>query len=147
MGAGAVTPTIEIRARASAPLDTVWEVLHDQAGMAAWTPAGSVRLERDGDPPPDGVGAIRVLSRLGLRVREEITAVEPPTRLAYRLLSGAPVRDYVGETTLAAVDGGVEIVWTVTLAPRLPGVTPAVRAVIRALVRGLAAEAERRAAA
>jgi len=78
---------IRVRARAAAPLETAWSVLADQAGMAAWAP-GKVTLERAGDPPPNGAGAIRVVSRPPLRVREEVTAVEAPVRLAYRLLSG-----------------------------------------------------------
>ena len=135
---------IRIHKRSSAPVETVWAVLYDQLGMAAWVPLSSVRLEREGEPPPNGVGAIRVLSGLGLRVREEITAVEPPTRLTYRLLSGAPVRDYIGETALTAVDGATDIVWTAALRSRVPGVTLVVRLIISAMAKGLVAESERR---
>ena len=73
--------------------------------MEAWAPVRKVALEREGDPPPDGVGAIRVLSRPPLKIREQITDVDAPVRLAYRLLSGLPVRDYVGETTLSLAIG------------------------------------------
>jgi uncharacterized protein YndB with AHSA1/START domain len=134
---------IEVRATAAAPVDTVWSVLAAQAGMATWAPVRKVTLERQGDPPPDGVGTIRVLSRPPLTIREQITAVEAPVRLVYRMLSGMPVRDYVGETTLTARDGATEIRWRVTMTARFPGVTVAVRSVVHALVDGLVAESER----
>ena len=47
-------------------------------------------LEREGDPAPNGVGAIRVLSSVGPPLREEVIAYQPPTRFSYKLLSGAP---------------------------------------------------------
>jgi hypothetical protein len=53
-------------------------------------------LERRADPSAHGVGAIRVLSRPPFTVRDPITDVDKPTRLAYRLLSGLPGRDRVG---------------------------------------------------
>jgi uncharacterized protein YndB with AHSA1/START domain len=134
-----------VRRRASASLETVWAVLADQAGMSVWAPVRSVRLEREGDPRPDGVGAIRVVSLPPVTVREQLTDVEPPTRLAYRMLSGAPVRDYVGETILSRVGADTEVAWNVALTPRFPGVAFVVRQGIALLVRGLVAESERRA--
>jgi uncharacterized protein YndB with AHSA1/START domain len=135
---------VRIHARAAAPLETVWSVLADQTRMPAWTPARTVTLEREGDVSKDGVGAIRVVSRPPFRMREQITEVQEPTRLAYRLLSGLPVREYHGETVLSSGNAGTDVVWTVTMIPRLPGVTFVVRHVIGALVNGLVAEAERR---
>jgi uncharacterized protein YndB with AHSA1/START domain len=96
---------IRVQARAAAPVQTVWAVLSAQKGMAAWAPIRAVALEREGDPPPDGIGAIRVLSRPPFEIREEITGADVPVRLAYRMLSGLPVRDYTGETTLTPLDG------------------------------------------
>ncbi len=134
---------IWIHARAAAPLETTWALLADQRGMAAWAPVRAVTLEREGDPAPDGVGAIRVVRKPPLTIREQVTAVERPTRLAYRLLSGLPVRDYVGETILSGGAESTEIAWRVTLTPRFPGVTFLVRRTIRALANGLADAAER----
>jgi uncharacterized protein YndB with AHSA1/START domain len=136
---------VEIRAQAhaAAPLATTWSVLADQSGMAAWTPARAVMIEHQGDPRPAGVGTIRVVSLALLKVREQITAVDEPTRLTYRLLSGIPVRDYVGETLLTGTDTGTDILWTVTLTPRLPGTTFAVRRFAQALAKGLARQSER----
>jgi len=71
--------------------------------------------------------------------------MDAPTSLRYRMLSGLPVSDYVGKTTLTDLDGSTGITWTITLTPRFPGVAFAVRLGIGRLVRGLVAEAERRA--
>ena len=128
---------IRILARAAAPLQTVWSVLAAQAGMGAWAPVRKVALEREGDPPPDGIGAIRVLSRPPFEIREQITDVDVPVRLTYRMLSGLPVHDYTGETILSDRDGATDIT------ARLPGSTFVVRRVIHALVNGLVAESQR----
>jgi hypothetical protein len=134
---------IRVRAHAAAPLAVTWSVLADQSGMAAWTPARTVMIEHQGDPPPAGVGTIRVAALVLLKVREQITAVDEPTRLTYRLLSVIPVRDYVGETLLTGTDTVTDILWTVTLTPRWPGTTFAVRRFVRALAKGLARQSER----
>jgi|SRR4051812_4853197 hypothetical protein len=134
---------IRFRAHAAAPLATTWSVLADQSGMTAWTPARAVTIEQQGDPRPAGVGTIRVLSLAPLAIREQITGVDEPTRLTYRLLSGIPVRDYVGETILTGGDTATDILWTVNMTPRWPGTTLAVRRVVRALANGLAGQAER----
>jgi hypothetical protein len=124
---------IRVQARAQAPLETTWSVLADRAGMAARAQARKVTREREGDPPPGGVGAIRVVSQPPLTVREQITDVNEPVRLACRPLSGLPVRSYAGEAILSDGDGGTDIVWTVTMTPRFPGITFVVRRAIRAL--------------
>src|SRR3954468_21853720 len=129
---------IRVEAHAAASVAITWAVLADQIGMTAWTPARAVTIEHQGDPRPAGIGTIRVMSLTPLIVREQITAADEPTRLAYRLLSGIPVRDYVGETVLSGGDTTTDIVWTVTLTPRWPGTTFAVRRVVRALAYGLA---------
>src|SRR3954447_10412475 len=133
---------VRVQAHAAAPLATTWSVLADQSGMATWTPARTVTIEHQGDPRPAGVQTIRVLSLTPLTIREQITGVDEPTRLTYRLLSGIPIRDYVGETILTGGDTATDILWTVTMTPRWPGTTLAVRWVVRALANGLARQAE-----
>ena len=50
-----------------------------------------------------------------------VTAFEPPSRLAYKLLSGLPVVDYVANVTLAPLpSGGTRIVWSSTFDGRWP---------------------------
>ena len=79
-----------LRASIAAPVDVVFDVLTDHRGQADMTALRSATLEREGDPPPNGVGAIRRLTLLGPPIREQVTAFEPPHRFAYKMLSGVP---------------------------------------------------------
>jgi len=113
---------IEVGARSRASVERVWELLADARGWPAWTPFDAAELEREGTPPPDGVGAIRRFT-LGKRVtRESVVAFEPPCWLAYQLLSGLPLRSYRADVTLSAANGGTEIRWVAQLEPLVPGV-------------------------
>jgi uncharacterized protein YndB with AHSA1/START domain len=98
--------TIDCSRTVAAPAETLFEVLADHRGMAALTRFRSVEIERPGEPPPNGLGAIRSLRLLGPPVREEIIDFEPPRKLSYRMLSGAPVRNHVGTIDLEPVTAG-----------------------------------------
>jgi uncharacterized protein YndB with AHSA1/START domain len=134
----------------AAPPDVVFDVLTDHRGYAEITPMRKSVLEREGEPAPNGVGAIRVLSSVGPPLREEVIAYQPPSRFSYRLLSGAPVRDHVGTVQLAPAGEGTRVTYAVRTIPTLPLVGGAVVAVtrqaIKQLLNGISAEAERRAA-
>jgi uncharacterized protein YndB with AHSA1/START domain len=134
-----------------APPETVFDVLTDHRRYAEITPMRRTELEREGDPAPNGVGAIRVLHSVGPPLREEVLVYEPSTRFSYKLLSGAPVRDHVGTVQLVPAENGTTITYAVRTIPTLPLVGGAVVAVtkraIKQLLNGISAEAERRAAA
>ena len=105
----------------AAPPETVFDVLTDHRRYAEITPLRKAELEREGEPAPNGVGAIRVLSVvLGPPMREEVIAYERPRRFSYKLLSGLPVRDHVGTVELTADGGGTEVVYAVQTTPTLP---------------------------
>jgi Polyketide cyclase / dehydrase and lipid transport len=112
---------IEIGARSGAPVERVWELLADARGWPAWAPFDAAELEREGTPPPGGVGAIRRFT-LGKRVtRESVVAFEPPCWLAYQLLSGLPLRSYRADVTLRDAGEGTEISWVAEFEPLVPG--------------------------
>lgn len=102
---------VEARAGSEAPREKVWEVLADVPRWADWGPWNSSELEREGTPPPGGVGAVRLLKRFAMTLREELTEYEPPGRMTYKLLSGLPLRDYRAEVTVSEADGGSELRW------------------------------------
>jgi uncharacterized protein YndB with AHSA1/START domain len=135
----------------AAPPETVFEVLTDHRGYAAITPLRRSELEREGEPAPNGVGAIRALRSVGPPLREEVIAYEPPTRFSYKVLSGVPVRDHVGTVELTPADGGTRVLYVVRTIPTVPVVGAAVVGVVKLavgqLLNGVAAESERRAAA
>jgi hypothetical protein len=81
-----------------------------------WSRHKLARLEREGSPTPDGVGAIRVLGLNPAKPakcnREEVVAFDAPTRFGYTLLSGQPLDNYRSDVTLAALaPGGTRITW------------------------------------
>ena len=66
-------PTFTLEKNVAAPPSTVFEVLADHRNYSAIN--GRIRsstLEREGEPAPNGVGAIRVLKAIGPPLREEI---------------------------------------------------------------------------
>jgi uncharacterized protein YndB with AHSA1/START domain len=142
-----------LHASAAAPPEVVFDVLTDHRGYTKFKPFRSATLEREGDPPPNGVGAIRALGAApgAPPLREEVLVYEPPTRFSYRLISGAPVRDHVGTVTLEPEGQGTRITYYVETTPKVPLVGGAlvgvVKATIGSLLKGIVAESERRAAA
>jgi uncharacterized protein YndB with AHSA1/START domain len=134
----------------AAPPETVFEVLVDHRGYAAITPLRKSELEREGDPAPNGVGAIRVLRSVGPPLREEVLTYEEPHRFSYKLLSGAPLEDHVGTVELTPQGSGTKVVYAVRTMPTVPVVGAVVVAVakqgVKQLLNGIAKEAERRAA-
>ena len=133
-----------------APPETVFDVLTDHRRYAEITPIRKSELEREGDPAPNGVGAIRVLSSVGPSLREETIVYEPARRFSYKLLSGAPLRDHVGTVALEPQGEGTKVTYAVRTHPTVPvvgGVAVAVaRFGVKQLVDGIVRESERRAA-
>jgi uncharacterized protein YndB with AHSA1/START domain len=135
----------------AAPPETVFDVLTDHRRYTEITPLRKAELEREGEPTPNGLGAIRVLSALpGPPMREEVIGYERPSRFSYKILSGLPVRDHVGTVELRPKDGGTEVTYAVKTTPTIPLAGPVFMALlkkaIRDLIAGVAKESERRAA-
>jgi uncharacterized protein YndB with AHSA1/START domain len=134
----------------AAPPQTVFEVLTDHRRYSKITPLFASKLEREGEPAPNGVGAVRVLSGVGPPLREEVIAYESPARFSYKLLSGLPVRDHIGTVELSPDGVGTRMVYAVRTDPTVPlagaAVVVAVKQGIKVLIRGVANESERRAA-
>lgn len=133
----------------AAPPEIVFDVLTDHRRYAEMTSLRKAELEREGDPAPNGLGAIRVLSVVGPPMREEVIAYERPHRFSYTVLSGLPVRDHVGTVELTPSDGGTRIVYAVRTTPTVPvggfAVVAGVKQGIKTLLNGVIKESERRA--
>jgi uncharacterized protein YndB with AHSA1/START domain len=134
----------------AAPPETVFEVLTDHRRYSEITGLRKSELEREGEPAPNGVGAVRVLTAVGPPLREEVIAYEPARRFSYKLLSGLPVRDHVGTVELTPSGAGTSVVYAVRTTPTLPiagGVLVAgTKAAIKQILGAVAKESERRAA-
>lgn len=134
-----------------APPEVVFDVLTDHRGYAEISPLRGAELEREGDPAPNGVGAIRVVRALGPPLREEVVAYRRPTRFSYTVLSGAPIRNHMGTAELTPRGAGTRVVYAVRMIPTVPiagGVVVfVIKRAIERLLDGVTAESERRASA
>jgi uncharacterized protein YndB with AHSA1/START domain len=139
----------DVTARSSASPERVFALLADGAGWSRWAGPMVVRSwwEREGEPAPGGVGAIRRLGLRRLSSREQIVDYAPPRRLAYTWLARFPVRDYRADVQLSPDGGGTLISWRGEFRPAFPGGAAVMRRFFLATVGGfaqrLAREAER----
>jgi hypothetical protein len=135
----------------AAPPEVVFAVLVDGPGWAEWAPGvKAASYEREGDPAPHGVGAIRRFGAgRGPVSREQVVAFEPPRHFAYVALSGPlPWHDYRSEVRLAPGPAGVgtAVDWSGSFRSRVPGLGTFIHRMVAGFARGLVAGSERRAA-
>jgi hypothetical protein len=74
---------IDIRAHSRVAPDMVFGLLADGASWPDWFPIETFELEQPGDPPPEGVGAIRVFQRGRTIGRDQLVEVVPGRRLVH----------------------------------------------------------------
>ncbi|MEO6467834.1 MAG: SRPBCC family protein [Acidimicrobiia bacterium] len=137
--------TVDVTRHAEATPEVVWRWLADAASWSSWTRLTRTRLERNGAPTPDGVGAIRDFGRTGGGSREEVVVFDPPHHLAYVLLSGLPISNYRADVTLTPEAGGTRIAWHGEFDQKYPGTAAAMRALIRVVLTDIAKSLARRA--
>lgn len=112
---------IDVTAHAQAAPDVIFGLLTNGSSWPRWSPIESFELEREGTPPPEGPGAIRIFRRGRTTGRDQIVDVVPDRRLRYVSLSGLPVRDYRAEVELQLAPGGTDIHWRASFLPKVPG--------------------------
>jgi hypothetical protein len=130
-----------VQAQSAAEPARVFAKVTDGPGWSQW--AGPLIVtsewERYGTPVPGGVGSIR---RIGLRpvlVREQTVEYEQDRRHVYKMLSGAPVRDYQAEVVLApADDGGTKITWQGRFTEQIPRSGPLLRFMLNRMIASFA---------
>lgn len=131
--------------------ETVFDVLTDHRRYAEMTRLRKSVLEREGEPAPNGVGAIRALVAVGPPIREEVVAYERPSRFSYKVLSGLPVRDHLGTVSLEPSGDGTRVTYALKSIPTVPFAGRVVmfglERGVTELLNGVVSEAERRAPA
>ncbi len=114
-----------MNARTTADADAVFRLLADGTTWPNWAPIDSFELERRGDPPPEGVGAIRVFKRGRVTGRDEIVEIVPGQRLGYVSISGLAIKDYRATVDVASASdeagNGAVIRWRASFFPKIPG--------------------------
>ena len=130
----------------NAPMDQVWALVSDHEGMTGWGPGLKVDLVRNGDGDRNGVGAVRkIRTPLSvLAIVEEVVDFDPPYRMAYRAVSGVPLKNYLGEIELTTVATGTRIDYSISADSRVPLVDDvSVKAISRGLLMALTRQARR----
>src|SRR3954471_1628959 len=117
--------TFTVHRSIAAPMDVVFDVITDHEGYADISVFRSSTLEREGDPEPDGAGAIRALKVIGPTIREQVTTFERPSLFEYKALSGIPARSHTATIKLGVEGTGTFLSYRVDSVPKLP-IPPAV---------------------
>jgi uncharacterized protein YndB with AHSA1/START domain len=131
---------IEVTQQVAAPPERVFALYTDHVGWAKWAGVKEVVLRQTGDPPPNGLGAIRVIRAGGMAIEEEVTAFAPPNRMEYRLVAGAPVRDHQGIVLFEPDGAGTRVTWSIRFRPLVPGTGWLLRAALARSVRDVLAK-------
>lgn len=112
----------DVRATTTAPIAVVWPLVGEARRWKEWAGFTTAELLAEGDPAPDGVGALR---RFGIgpgTSQEKVVAWEPPRHLAYEIVKGWPARGYRADIDLEPLpSGGTSIRWRGRFDEKVPG--------------------------
>jgi hypothetical protein len=108
-------------ARSRAPVEAVWPLIGEARRWKEWTFLDRTELLEEGDPAPDGVGALRRFTRFGLGSSERVLAWDPPHHLAYTIVKGFPVRNYRADVTCTPDEPGTLVSWSASFDALVPG--------------------------
>jgi ribosome-associated toxin RatA of RatAB toxin-antitoxin module len=107
--------TIHVTRTIPAPAEAVFDLLADHANYDQFRPIQASRLLREGEPAPNGVGALREIKVRPLTFEEEITAYERPDRLDYLIVKlSVPFEHQGGSIRLAAEGDATAVDWRST---------------------------------
>jgi uncharacterized protein YndB with AHSA1/START domain len=104
-----------------APAEKVFDLLADHANYDRFRAINGSKLLREGDPAPNGVGALREIKVRPLTFEEEITAYERPTRLDYLIVKlNVPFQHDGGSITLSPDGDATHVDWRSTFSVPTP---------------------------
>ena len=129
--------SIELEAEISAPRDKVWELYTDHEAWPRWAGVKEVVVRSQGDPPPNGLGTARVVRAGGLAIEEETVCWDPPKRLGYRIVAGAPLKNHEAEVLLEPTPTGTKLRYKARFDPRIPLTGALVESITRRSIRDL----------
>ena len=113
--------TISVERIINAPLEKVWEV----AGNFGESPGPSIEItvEKEGDPNLNGVGMERTIHFLKQKAKiyERLESYDLPKSFSYSVLSGAPVKSYLGQAEFSASGNATRVKWSGTFVSKIPG--------------------------
>ena len=111
---------VEATADVVAEPPDVFDVFSDVAAWPRWAGVKEVVIRQSGDPAPAGFGSIRVIRTRGSAIQEEVTAFEPPKRIAYQITEGAALRVHEADVHFEPSAAGTRVHWRMRFAPLIP---------------------------
>ena len=117
------------------PIEKVWALIGD------WTktpgPDIKLEIENQGDSTRHAVGMIRTITIGKVCVKEILDEAKPPHSFSYRIIGGAPMKEYRGKASFEDVDGTTKILWKADIKPKIPFTGPILVKVAKGAVNGL----------
>ena len=105
---------IHMKRRFAASPEKVFAAITDHVGMEKWMPGSKITLDRQGEPAPNGLGAIRRIRASGLTILEEVVRFDPPREMQYKVLKAGPIIEHLGTIrVLPSGDGGSLVDYTI----------------------------------
>ena len=133
------TFSFEINRTTSAPAATLFGLETDGGRWSEWAKPIVVQSswERQGDPAPGGLGAVRKVGLWPLLLREKTLEYEQDRRHLYMLIGPpSPAKDYRGEVLLTPnAAGGTDVRWTGSFSEGLRGTGPVMLVFLRGAVQ------------
>jgi len=117
------------------PTEKVWSLIGDFAATPG--PDIKVEVEKEGDPKKAGAGIVRIITIGKVCVKEILDSANPPNSFTYRILSGAPMKEYIGRVNFKDEDGATLIHWQVDIKPKIPFTGPILVKISKGVVNGI----------
>jgi ribosome-associated toxin RatA of RatAB toxin-antitoxin module len=115
--------TVHVTRTIPAPPEAVFDLLADHANYDRFRGIRRSELLREGDPAPNGVGAMRRVRIGPLRFEEEITAFERSSRFEYLIMKvNTPFEHLGGRIEVSGSDGGSLVDWTSSFRIPVPAI-------------------------
>jgi ribosome-associated toxin RatA of RatAB toxin-antitoxin module len=104
--------TVHVTRTIPAPADDVFDLLADHANYDRFRPIHDSELLREGDPKPNGVGALRRIKVRPLTFDEEVTAYDRPVQLDYLIVKlNVPFEHHGGSIKLTRQEDATLVDW------------------------------------
>ena len=143
--AGSVSVRVE-QASTATPA-AVYDVLMDVDRWAEWMPTVSAASWEQPGAPDTGLGGVRRVGKGFNAVHDVVVGGTRPNHHAYfaSVPRFMPIKDYRGDVRIEASGNGSLIIWTVTCAPRIPGLSGIFKSRLQSVYRRIAAALAREA--
>ncbi len=83
---------------------------------------GGVRRIKDAPNSQDvnGLGSVRSIKAPGGMIEETISRYEPHSLIEYTVTKGGPIKNHLGHIEFHVVEGGTQVLYTISFDPKIP---------------------------